>query len=172
MRSDAYHARVECELQRDVDHAADRLLDKGIRPTLSMIKGRVQAPRHRLLAALEDWARRLGARMEAKDSNLKLQALAADAIGRVPRERHVESRTKATLAAGQEAAALKEAKRRQTQRVELVKEIEKARSALARFEERKQLGDEAAPLVESISKARRRIDQMETALSAMGGDAI
>ena len=79
--------------------------------------------------------------------------------------------TKAALAAGQEAAAVKEARRRQAEKAKLSAEIEKARSALARYEERMQSGEDGSFLKDSIEKSKGRISQMESALNAMADTA-
>lgn len=105
--------------------------------------------------------------MRERNSSSKPQVIPADTIVRIPREPYAEALTKGALAAGQEAAAAKEAKRRQVERAELVDEIQKARSAIARLDERMQRGEDSSTLMESMRKAQRRLDQMENALTAM-----
>jgi len=97
----------------------------------------------------------------------KFRPSAGDAISRMQRDRHVDVMAKSALSAVQEASRKKEQERREALRQELSAEIDRARTQLARLEERRAAGEPAPHLQQSIDKARSRLQQMEKAL----GDA-
>jgi len=160
--SDAIDEKALVQLQREVDHAANGLLAKGLRPSVRLIQAQVRGPRHRLIASLEDWAQRLGSSSEKSDSKSFTSPM--DALVKMPRDRQVDVIAKAAAIAGHEAAKLKEHERRASDRQELQAEIERARISLTRLEERLAVGDAAPTLSRNVEKTRHRLAQMEAAL--------
>jgi len=141
------------DLQRQVDRLAEEFLARGVRPTLQLLSVQLKSPSSFVKAALENWA--LGLKKEK--SGISESPVTQKAVRFV-------GLTSATVAAGLEAANRREEIQRIEWRLELAAEIERARIALEKMENRRLKGDPPTHLVDAINKARARLTRMQAAL--------
>jgi hypothetical protein len=143
--------------QQQVDDLANGLLSRGIRPNPEMIKAQVFAPHHRLVAALDNWARRLG---QANATGSVTTGLVAD----FPRQRRGNAISRAVQASGEVAAKQRASAQRIARQNELAAEIYRAQSRLEKLELRYQRGEGTPAIDLELEKVRMRLRKMRAAL--------
>lgn len=151
------------DLQRQVDRLAGDFLARGVHPTLQLLSMQLDTPRLLVKEALQNWA--LG--LTKDKSGISESPLTHGTLGSVANLQHgkaFNTLTSASVAAGLEAANRREEIQRIERRLELAAEIERARIALEKMENRRLQGDPRAHLVEAINKARARLMTMQAAL--------
>jgi len=151
-------------LQERVDDLANDFLSRGVRPTAKLMAARVEAPHHRLIVALEDWARRLGHTGPASSPATPRGGI--DFIRGVPRERRHDSVSKAAQAAGQEAARQKADAQHVTRQNDLAVEIERAQVRLEKLEARHRAGERTPHMLDELEKTQVRLQKMREAFTA------
>lgn len=148
------------QLRRAVFAAADGLLAQGVRPTLAQIEAQVLGPRHRVIAMLEEWARRLQDR-SGLDSEAEAPVLERTLPGRTSSRDYAAKMVEAAVAAEQEARKTRAVERRVQDRAELDREIARASEQLRRLEERQKNEPFNQVVSNSILKTRARLTVME-----------
>lgn len=149
----------EEQLRRAVFAAADGLLARGIRPTLAQIEAEVLGPRHRVIALLEEWARRL--HPPDLESEAEAPLLERTLPGRTSSRDYAAKMVEAAIAAEQEAKKARDVERRVRDRVELDREIARASEQLRRLEERQKSEPFNQVVGNSLQKTRARLAVME-----------
>jgi hypothetical protein len=152
-------------LERAVNRAADTLASRGIPPTLARIEMTVKGPRRQLVWLLEEWATRF-ASGEHQFLATKRQ-LDLDPLSRSLDQKRVGKMAGSAAAQRVEAALTRPQTDACATRVELEREIVRARDRLRALKARSSDGRAPPTQLRGIDKARRRLTALEIALSKL-----